>query len=264
MSDAMFPLAKITADPAIQSRASLAEGTVAEYAEQYRAGAEMPPVTLFFDGSTHWLADGFHRAQAAKAAGLAEIAVDVHSGSLHDARMFSAGANIIHGLRRTNADKRRAVEMLLSDPECAGWSNEQIARHCQVSTFLVAEMREHLREIGDSSGSLISEKSEMNPGAPGTRTVTRGGVTYQMNVGKIGKRPAKITAPPAPKPWPEYERPSNAEGLLSCPFCGSLNITFAQGPDNGQVVLCPDDDCLAVGPRRETAEEALEAWNMRC
>jgi hypothetical protein len=41
--------------------------------------------------------------------------------------LYTVGANATHGLRRSNADKRRAVSMLLDDPEWAQWSNLAIA-----------------------------------------------------------------------------------------------------------------------------------------
>jgi hypothetical protein len=63
-------------------------------------GAMFPPVVVFFDGAEYWLADGFHRILAAKQLGLAEIAADVREGGR---------ANVSHGLKRFNRDKRNAV-----------------------------------------------------------------------------------------------------------------------------------------------------------
>ena len=40
----------------------------------------------------------------------AEIAADVRQGTRRDALLFAAGANSSHGLSRTTADKRRAIE----------------------------------------------------------------------------------------------------------------------------------------------------------
>ncbi len=87
----------------------MAEG----YSEDMAAGAVFPAIVLFFDGAEYWLADGFHRREAAEAAGLEAIACDVREGGLRDTILFSVRANAAHGLRRTNADKRRAVTILL-------------------------------------------------------------------------------------------------------------------------------------------------------
>jgi hypothetical protein len=40
----------------------------------------------------------------------------------------AVGGNAIHGKRRTNQDKRRAVMTLLEDDEWKAWSNHEIAR----------------------------------------------------------------------------------------------------------------------------------------
>jgi hypothetical protein len=45
------------------------------------------------------------------------------------------------GLRRTNADKRRAVLMLLEDEEWSAWADREIARRCAVSDRFVNGLR---------------------------------------------------------------------------------------------------------------------------
>ncbi len=61
-----------------------------------------------------------------------EVPVDVRQGARRDAIIFSVGANTSQNLRRTNDDKRRAVIVLLNDPEWSSWSNCEIARQCAV------------------------------------------------------------------------------------------------------------------------------------
>jgi hypothetical protein len=39
---------------------------VQNYADALEEGANFPPVTLFYDGSAYWLADGFHCTAAGK------------------------------------------------------------------------------------------------------------------------------------------------------------------------------------------------------
>ena len=117
-----IPLENLRTNGGTQSRASLNESTVAEYAESIRLSVELPPVIAFFDGSEFWLADGFHRYNAHKVAGAMEIQAEVREGTRRDAILFSVGANASHGLRRTNEDKRRAVMTLLEDAEWSQWS----------------------------------------------------------------------------------------------------------------------------------------------
>ncbi|SFI85528.1 hypothetical protein SAMN02799642_02923 [Methylobacterium brachiatum] len=74
---------------------------------------------------------------------------DVRQGGLRDAILHSAGANAAHGLRRSNADKRRAVLMLLQDEEWGQWNNSEIARRCAVDEGLVRRMRAELPSSDD-------------------------------------------------------------------------------------------------------------------
>lgn len=131
----------IRIDGGTQARASLDQNTVAEYAEAMEHGAKFPPVVAFFDGADLWLADGFHRYFGSKKIGALDIDADVREGTKRDAILFSLGANANHGLRRTNADKRKAVETLLADEEWSKWSDRKIAEACGVGHPMVAAMR---------------------------------------------------------------------------------------------------------------------------
>lgn len=132
----------IRIDGGTQSRTSINTEAVSEYATALMDGAIMPPVVAFFDGSDYWLGDGFHRLHAYRKAGRDSIQVDVRMGTCRDARLYAAGANGAHGLRRTNDDKRRAVQMVLDDAQCAeSWTDREIAKHCGVSHPFVAAIR---------------------------------------------------------------------------------------------------------------------------
>lgn len=89
-----------------------------------------------------WLADGFHRVAAARQAGLVDIEAIVHDGGRREALLHAVGANARHGLRRGNADKRRAVELPLADAEWGAKSSNWIAQTCGVSQPFVAQVRE--------------------------------------------------------------------------------------------------------------------------
>lgn len=140
-----LPLASIRADGGTQSRAAIDESVVAEYQDHLKS---LPPVVVFYDGSDYWLADGFHRLEAHKRASLESIIAEIRQGTLRDAVLFSVGANAAHGLRRTNADKRRAVELLLGDEEWKLKSDRWVANRCGVGHQLVASIR---NQVGDSS-----------------------------------------------------------------------------------------------------------------
>ncbi|MHA0333695.1 hypothetical protein [Sphingomonas aquatilis] len=104
-------------------------------------GAKFPPVTVFYDGKDHWLGGGFHRTYGAELTGATEIDAEVRQGTLRDAVLFSLAENATHGLRRTNADKRRAIARLFEDPEWTRWSDREIARRLHVDGKTVATMR---------------------------------------------------------------------------------------------------------------------------
>ena len=138
-------LDKIRADGGTQPRASVDIVVIAEYAADMTDGAKFPPVTVFDDGSDHWLADGFHRYEAAKIVdGCRSIGADVRQGTVEDAKWFAYGANKSHGLRRSNEDKARAVVAALKHPSGTTLSDSQIARHVGVSVTTVGKYRVEL------------------------------------------------------------------------------------------------------------------------
>lgn len=137
-------VADIIADDEIQSRAEMDTDAIADYARDMRDGAAFEPIDVYHDGERYWLADGFHRLAAAQRASLDTIAANVHAGSSRDAKLHSLGANSAHGVRRTNADKRRAVIDMLTDDEWQGWSNRKIADICRVTHPFVAKVRREL------------------------------------------------------------------------------------------------------------------------
>ena len=134
-------LAAIIIDQGTQSRAQISEDTVSDYAEAMQAGDQFPPITVFFDGVDYYLADGFHRLHAAKQLNKASIQADVKPGTLRDAILYSLGANRDHGLRRSNADKRKCVQTLLDDFEWGELSVNEMARICGVSPQLVTAVK---------------------------------------------------------------------------------------------------------------------------
>lgn len=184
MTPKQISLRDIRIDGGTQSRVELNNTTVEEYSEAMADGVQFPPVVVFFDGASHWLADGFHRYFGADQAGLEEIAADVRNGTQLDAQLFSFGVNSDHGLRRTNADKRKAVTGALNHPVSCKWSNNQIAKHCGVSDKTVAAVRD--------SHFGISEVTT----AERTYT-TKHGTTAVMNTTNVGKAKSK------PEPLPE-------------------------------------------------------------
>ena len=140
-----------------QARVEINATTVADYAADMASGAVFPPVVVYFDGTDYWLADGFHRVRAARAIDRDEIDAEVREGTARDAVLHGVGANASHGLRRTQADKRRAVEILLRDQEWADWSDRKIAKVARVDHKTVGKVRREL--LG---GEIPSQRTDGN------------------------------------------------------------------------------------------------------
>lgn len=173
-----LPISLIRLDGGTQNRAQLDWVVIAEYSEEMKIGARFPAIDVTYDGETYWLVDGFHRVNAAKDANLETILANVKPGTREDAQWRSYGVNKSHGLRRTNEDKRRAVEAALAHPKAASMTDVAIAQHCGVSSMTVGNYRKTIiKNLNDS----------------GERVVTRGDSTYTMQTGNIGKdKPANL------------------------------------------------------------------------
>lgn len=165
-------MTQIRCDGDTQMRVKTNALAVKEYAGHMGAGVIFAAIIVYNDGNIYWLADGFHRIEAATSLGWEEIDAEVRSGTVRDARLFAASTNKGHGERLTNADKRRAVEILLADDEWATWTDTKIAHQCGVSDRFVGTVR---KESASSNGSKK------------TRTATRGGKSYPMNTNNIGR-----------------------------------------------------------------------------
>ena len=128
-------------DGGTQPRVKIDDGLIQEYTELMNEGVKFPPLTVFHDGVTYWLVDGFHRYWAHCHLKHKKIDVVIHAGTQRDAILYSVGVNTAHGLRRSNPDKRHAVMRLLNDPEWAQWSSHEIAKRCGVSVTTVSKYR---------------------------------------------------------------------------------------------------------------------------
>jgi hypothetical protein len=185
-------LDSIEYEPQNQARVQLNNDTVAEYADAMGRKEKLPPIVCYHDGSTYWLADGFHRYHAARKRSEKWIDAQVIKGSRDDARWHAAGANTQHGLNRTTADKQKAVRLALELRPTL--SDNKIAQHCGVDHKTVAAQR------------ASWEFPKM--GSP--RTAVRNGVEYPINTANIGRRPeprAQATESPVEPsdPWEDSE-----------------------------------------------------------
>jgi ParB-like chromosome segregation protein Spo0J len=125
----------IRADGGTQMRVAIDEATVEDYAERLNAGESFPAIDVFYDGTDYWLAHGHHRYRAHIKAKFGHVGCNVHQGTREDAQWFSYASNKdqdVIGLRRTNADKERAVRAALSHAKAAKMSDRAIAEYVGV------------------------------------------------------------------------------------------------------------------------------------
>lgn len=132
-------LSAVQLDTSIQCRADINTDTVSEYAQGMADGAQFPSIVVFGSAEKCWLGDGWHRVLAAQQLLFEEIEADLRAGGRADALKYALGANAAHGRRRTNADKRRCVEIALR--EFPSLSSRAIAELCGVSHHTVESVR---------------------------------------------------------------------------------------------------------------------------
>lgn len=143
-------LDQITLDARLQQRMAVNDEVVQSYVENIE---DLPPVTVFFDGVAYWLTDGFHRYHAHRIDESTFINAHVINGTRREAMLFAVSANAKHGLHRTSADKRKAVETLLADEEWRQNSVEWIANTACVSwSFAEKIIRQTIGERETVSG----------------------------------------------------------------------------------------------------------------
>lgn len=152
-------LADIDFESSPKVRAELNADTAQEYADSYKAKSTMPVPDLFQAKGDKYLlvADGRHRLQAMRLLGRKACECEVHSGGYAEALKFAIVANVKHGLRRTNADKRATVESAVKEwPEM---STQQISATCLVSVSFVNGVRREETPGKDKKDAESPDKS---------------------------------------------------------------------------------------------------------
>lgn len=209
-----IPIDKIRTDCGTQMRAKIDPDVVAAYAEEV---ANLPEITVFFDGKEYYVADGFHRIAAHVLANCKVITCEVRPGTLRDAVLFACGANPHHGLRRSNADKRRAIEVLLRDEEWGKRSDRWIADQAKVDHKTVSGIRADLfpkketsRQLGNSPSERVVETRDGKARKVVERPAPKitGGTSFNVEEFAVDP-PSEPTASPDVPP----EEPEPVDGM---------------------------------------------------
>lgn len=225
----------IRLDGGTQARVSLNTDVVAEYAAHLQEGDIFPPITVFHDGSDHWLADGFHRYMAHKQNGETEIECDLKTGTLEDAKLWAYGANGKRGLSMSREDKRKVILLMLQHPEWSKWANTEIAKHIGVSSMTIGRVK---------SGLIYDAEKE-----PEVKKFTKQGEVKEINTKKLG-RPKKEPVEPVVEE-PVVEEPKFDE---TQEFIDELTDTInALSAENQRL-----KDIIAVGAWDATEFEKMD------
>ncbi len=192
-------LQDIILDQDVQARFVVDEDRVTLFANLCREDSELgdprlPPVTLIqtSDGKLI-LADGFTRVEATRRIGLEFIQASIQPGTKADAILASIKENAAHGLPLTLAERRRAAERLLGDPEWGKESDRELGRRCGLDNKTVAKLR---------AGRAPATRGKK-------RTVRRRGQVYEMGVSPVRAIPASRAAD-IPKPSEEIPQTTDA------------------------------------------------------
>lgn len=148
----------------------LDESLADQYAEDARNGAKFPPMEIVeVEDVGLVIADGLHRRRTYEIIGQVSVDALVAAGTLTDAFLHAATANLKHGRRLKMGDMSKVIERFLSDrspfyDELGKWSHVKIAAHLRCSDTYVGSVKKKMGVTDD-----------------GSRTVTRNGSEYDMD-----------------------------------------------------------------------------------
>jgi hypothetical protein len=230
------PVSEIVLDPRLQMRAEMNFNIIDEYADSLM---DLPPGKIVMgEGGVMWLTDGWHTYHAHIKSKQDKMKCSVREGTFQDALKEAAGANHGHGIRRTAADKRRAVTALLSDALWRERSDRMIADTCHVSNHLVAEVRKTFesengkpettqKDEKTTTGNSPSSKRTGKDGKQRSSTREKEPEKQQQTEGKkpiLCKRCARVgavkdcqqcaEARQAKKPEPEKKKPKSGKPIF--------------------------------------------------
>lgn len=226
-----------------QTRAELNEVVISEYAEAYEQGIELPPIEVYFDQESYWLADGFHRLRAAQQIGRDTITANVHPGNQRNALLAAFGSNETHGLRRTNTDRRNAVRIMLQDSEWSQWSDRDLAERCMVSHTFVNRLR---HELNQAKEQPVKEEK---------RKYQRAGKTQTMRTENIGAGKQRSQAEPRQgMEARQTTEPPTVNGLQL-----DAELTATVELEQQQTSEVPSDRETAAAPVQEPPAETAPA-----
>lgn len=230
---------------------------LAEFLED--ADAHLDPVDVFEIDGFLYLVHGFTRTAAYEIAGRTVIPAYVHKGSRDQAFEFALSVNVKTTQPLTDADKWKRVRAAFAHYGML-LSNHEIAR--RLGKAVTAKFCGTVRAAIDAEAAAAKLVDALVPGTEATvpattavadpapdstiRMVTRGGKTYPMRAGKIGKNQGKAKAAtttdpdadPAAliEPLPETKQPPLGNGRYVEALDALAEMPDLVTADDGEIV----------------------------
>lgn len=243
-----LPLERIDFHPDCQARVRLDEGAVADYANALLDGAAMPAITVFFDGATYWLADGFHRWAAHKKAERPTIACEVVQGGQADAIKHALKANALHGKRREPGDYAKGYDIAVRNGLCEAHDTAAVRAILACSERwardLTAPARERVER--ERNARIVEAKAA---GESNRKIAEREGLSH-VGVQKIAERvgnerqtaesfhqPALTrTPPPQPAPRPAQDHVRTILSGVNQPDSMAWSVMLTHAEDTANAI----------------------------
>jgi len=203
-------LADIRWDADCQTRALVESETVLEYAEAMKDGATFPPIVVFHDSASYWLADGYHRYLAAKTLArergdeeTATISADIRQGSKIDAVRYALSANARHGKRREPGDYAKAYEIAVRLGLCEAHDAKAVAELLACTLRWARKLTEEAREKRDAERAARIQEARAR-GEPVRQIAEREGMSTRSVI-RVTRRNGSFLSPPPPSPASERD-----------------------------------------------------------
>jgi hypothetical protein len=253
----IISLAALVATVKTQTRDEIKKETLDDYkaaakdAKGKGADSPFPPLVAFEEkdefadppASKLWLADGFTRKQALAAAGYETTAVEIRPGTARDAIEYGFKANLEHGARLTNEDKKHNLELALKDEEWAKLTNTDLAALVGVSEGFV---RQH-RPAAKAPATRVKVDKKTGEKKTVTATRTKGGKPKPEKKAKAKKGAAAATPEPgAPPATPE---PPKVDKELEDAYTKIANACKGTSVDGAAAVAAIKDGSLPLSAR---------------
>jgi hypothetical protein len=159
-------IADIVRLPELHARVKIDQGKVGLYAKQKGDGHNFPVIEIYEVDGKLVLTHGWHRDAADRQNGTKIVDAVIYRGrTMSEARLAAAQADAYGSIKRTTADKHKAVRILLDDPEWANRTSNWIAEAVNIDRKTVEK--------------IIKARSVVS-GNPDTKRVGRAGGRHQI------------------------------------------------------------------------------------